>query len=238
MWSMPELSPLKVQILRNSPPFVQKNKKLKKIPSTDFTSREPMRGPKSKARWTSRIKSPKESTMEAFPRRVKFCWDWPKNNRPGNCGWPNQLCFFLYFFFLTFFLPFPWPFSRLRSSFWVMGLFRFFRSFHGQHLETSRTAALSPGYIQRRALSSSKFFNNGDRTVLPVLIVGAGPVGLVLSILLTKLGNTHLALYIFTSQLLYMFIVSVLFLMWFDSNLNEQWYLLWRRQYSPSSTIF
>ncbi|GMN49161.1 hypothetical protein TIFTF001_018326 [Ficus carica] len=55
-------------------------------------------------------------------------------------------------------------------------------------METSRTAALSPGYIQRRALSSSKFFNNGDRTVLPVLIVGAGPVGLVLSILLTKLG--------------------------------------------------
>lgn len=41
--------------------------------------------------------------------------------------------------------------------------------------------------FRSRGLSDSKFFNGND-TVLPVLIVGAGPVGLVLSILLTKLG--------------------------------------------------
>ncbi|XP_010103188.2 uncharacterized protein LOC21390160 isoform X2 [Morus notabilis] len=69
-----------------------------------------------------------------------------------------------------------------------MGIFRFFKRFHGRHMESSRITVFPPGYIQRRALSSSKFFNNGDSSVLPVLIVGAGPVGLVLSILLTKLG--------------------------------------------------
>ncbi|XP_075656926.1 uncharacterized protein LOC142627034 isoform X1 [Castanea sativa] len=41
--------------------------------------------------------------------------------------------------------------------------------------------------FRSRGLSDSKFFNGND-SVLPVLIVGAGPVGLVLSILLTKLG--------------------------------------------------
>ncbi|RXH72241.1 hypothetical protein DVH24_033779 [Malus domestica] len=44
------------------------------------------------------------------------------------------------------------------------------------------------GHTHKRALSDSKIFNNGDDTVLPVLIVGAAPVGLVLSLLLTKLG--------------------------------------------------
>lgn len=44
-------------------------------------------------------------------------------------------------------------------------------------------------YIQRRALSELKNVNAGDNSILPVLIVGAGPIGLVLSILLTKLGN-------------------------------------------------
>ncbi|KAJ0037565.1 hypothetical protein Pint_23669 [Pistacia integerrima] len=43
------------------------------------------------------------------------------------------------------------------------------------------------GYIQSRALSDSKTFSTND-AVLPVLIVGAGPVGLFLSMLLTKLG--------------------------------------------------
>lgn len=41
----------------------------------------------------------------------------------------------------------------------------------------------------RRELSIT---NNFDAAKLPVLIVGAGPVGLVLSILLTKLGGTLL----------------------------------------------
>lgn len=44
-------------------------------------------------------------------------------------------------------------------------------------------------YIQRRALSELKNVNADDNSILPVLIVGAGPVGLVLSILLTKLGK-------------------------------------------------
>ncbi|KAM1170993.1 hypothetical protein ACFX15_020839 [Malus domestica] len=44
------------------------------------------------------------------------------------------------------------------------------------------------GHTHKRALSDSKIFNNGDDTVLPVLIVGAAPVGLVLPLLLTKLG--------------------------------------------------
>ncbi|KAK1575987.1 hypothetical protein Q3G72_009890 [Acer saccharum] len=44
------------------------------------------------------------------------------------------------------------------------------------------------GCIQSRALSDSKIIIDSNDTVLPVLIVGGGPVGLVLSILLTKLG--------------------------------------------------
>ncbi|KAL4573859.1 hypothetical protein LXL04_020679 [Taraxacum kok-saghyz] len=40
-------------------------------------------------------------------------------------------------------------------------------------------------YIQKRELSSN--YPNND-SILPVLIIGAGPVGLVLSVLLTKLG--------------------------------------------------
>ncbi|KAJ9554504.1 hypothetical protein OSB04_018549 [Centaurea solstitialis] len=40
-------------------------------------------------------------------------------------------------------------------------------------------------YIQKRELSSNHLKND---SILPVLIVGAGPVGLVLSVLLTKLG--------------------------------------------------
>lgn len=42
--------------------------------------------------------------------------------------------------------------------------------------------------MQRRGFSKAEVFNGND-VVLPVLIVGAGPVGLVLSILLTKLGR-------------------------------------------------
>lgn len=69
-----------------------------------------------------------------------------------------------------------------------MAVSRLFKRFCGLHKANARIQACLPGYIHRRALSDSKVFNNGDDTVLPVLIVGAGPVGLVLSILLTKLG--------------------------------------------------
>lgn len=69
-----------------------------------------------------------------------------------------------------------------------MAVSRLFKRFCGLHKANARIQACPPGYIHRRALSDSKVFNNGDDTVLPVLIVGAGPVGLVLSILLTKLG--------------------------------------------------
>ncbi|KAK6160359.1 hypothetical protein DH2020_003740 [Rehmannia glutinosa] len=57
----------------------------------------------------------------------------------------------------------------------------FLRRFHGlYHTRTSNKS-----HIQRRVLSS---YCDGEDSLLPVLIVGAGPVGLVLSILLTKLG--------------------------------------------------
>ncbi|XP_022887617.1 uncharacterized protein LOC111403366 isoform X1 [Olea europaea var. sylvestris] len=60
------------------------------------------------------------------------------------------------------------------------------RRFHGAY--NSRTINRAIPCIQRRLLSGSISKINGGGSVLPVLIVGAGPVGLVLSILLTKLG--------------------------------------------------
>lgn len=45
------------------------------------------------------------------------------------------------------------------------------------------------GCTQKRVLSDFNVFKNEDDKLLPVLIVGAGPVGLVLAILLTKLGK-------------------------------------------------
>lgn len=39
--------------------------------------------------------------------------------------------------------------------------------------------------------SATSVKKNGGHETLPVLIVGAGPVGLVLSMLLSKLGDTH-----------------------------------------------
>lgn len=72
----------------------------------------------------------------------------------------------------------------------VMGLLRIMRRFHGlYHTRTRNTAVLCNSYIQMRVLSSSCDRINGEDSILPVLIVGAGPVGLVLSILLTKLGE-------------------------------------------------
>lgn len=66
----------------------------------------------------------------------------------------------------------------------VMGVLR---RFHGAY--NSRTINRAIPCIQRRLLSGPISKINGGGSVLPVLIVGAGPVGLVLSILLTKLGN-------------------------------------------------
>lgn len=70
-----------------------------------------------------------------------------------------------------------------------MGFTGVLKRFCGKFRGNARIKAFPLGYIQRRAFSDSKIFVNGDDTVLPVLIVGAGPVGLVLSILLTKLGR-------------------------------------------------
>ncbi|TXG56097.1 hypothetical protein EZV62_017410 [Acer yangbiense] len=65
-----------------------------------------------------------------------------------------------------------------------MGALQFFRRSNG--LLGRKTYPV--GCIQSRAFSDSKIIIDSNDTVLPVLIVGAGPVGLVLSILLTKLG--------------------------------------------------
>ncbi|KAI3467674.1 hypothetical protein Pfo_024337 [Paulownia fortunei] len=70
-----------------------------------------------------------------------------------------------------------------------MGFMRLTRRFHGlHHTRTRNNALLCNSHIQRRVLSSNCDGIKGEDSVLPVLIVGAGPVGLVLSILLTKLG--------------------------------------------------
>ncbi|XP_024193944.1 putative polyketide hydroxylase isoform X1 [Rosa chinensis] len=69
-----------------------------------------------------------------------------------------------------------------------MGSSRFFKRFSGLYKPNARIQPYPSAYVPTRALSHSKLFSNGDNSVLPVLIVGAGPVGLVLSILLTKLG--------------------------------------------------
>ncbi|KVI05761.1 Aromatic-ring hydroxylase-like protein [Cynara cardunculus var. scolymus] len=53
------------------------------------------------------------------------------------------------------------------------------------HIKTRIRRKVSCDYIQKRELSSNYLKND---SILPVLIVGAGPVGLVLSVLLTKLG--------------------------------------------------
>ncbi|GER30071.1 3-(3-hydroxy-phenyl)propionate/3-hydroxycinnamicacid hydroxylase [Striga asiatica] len=71
-----------------------------------------------------------------------------------------------------------------------MGFLRLTRRFRGLYHVGSRTnlTLVCNSHIQRRVLSSHPDGINGADSLLPVLIVGAGPVGLVLSILLTKLG--------------------------------------------------
>ncbi|KAL5760108.1 hypothetical protein ACOSP7_018607 [Xanthoceras sorbifolium] len=68
-----------------------------------------------------------------------------------------------------------------------MGTLGFFRRSNGFFRRKNRTKTYPFDCFQSRALSDSRIIGS-DGTVLPVLIVGAGPVGLALSILLTKLG--------------------------------------------------
>ncbi|KAL0336004.1 UNVERIFIED_CONTAM: putative polyketide hydroxylase [Sesamum radiatum] len=68
-----------------------------------------------------------------------------------------------------------------------MGFLGITRKFRGLYRTGPRNnVLLCSSYLQRRFLSDDGI--NGRNSVFPVLIVGAGPVGLVLSILLTKLG--------------------------------------------------
>ncbi|CAI8598105.1 unnamed protein product [Vicia faba] len=68
-----------------------------------------------------------------------------------------------------------------------MGFLRFIRRYNYPFKDKTRNKAYLVQHMQRRGFSKAGVFNGND-AVLPVLIVGAGPVGLVLSILLTKLG--------------------------------------------------
>ncbi|XP_010248896.1 PREDICTED: uncharacterized protein LOC104591655 isoform X3 [Nelumbo nucifera] len=69
-----------------------------------------------------------------------------------------------------------------------MAILRSFGRLYGFYSFRTRTRICPYEHVTRRNLSDSNKNINGDSEVLPVLIVGAGPVGLVLSILLTKLG--------------------------------------------------
>ncbi|PIN26119.1 Monooxygenase involved in coenzyme Q (ubiquinone) biosynthesis [Handroanthus impetiginosus] len=70
-----------------------------------------------------------------------------------------------------------------------MGFLRLTTRFCGLYRTRTRNNGLLCNYhIQRRLLSGYCEKIDGEDSLLPVLIVGAGPVGLVLSILLTKLG--------------------------------------------------
>lgn len=78
-----------------------------------------------------------------------------------------------------------------------MGVLASVRVYNGGFRAASRSRLLTYGYIRRRGLSGSASEHHGKDSVLPVLIVGAGPVGLVLSIFLTKLGTLFTPLYPF-----------------------------------------
>ncbi|XP_057949519.1 uncharacterized protein LOC131144708 [Malania oleifera] len=89
----------------------------------------------------------------------------------------------------VFLSPLKHPSIEFAAFVSAMGVLGFMRGFNGLPSRGWRIEGHPLEYIQRRGLSDSKKnFFNGDDGVLPVLIVGAGPVGLVLSILLAKLG--------------------------------------------------
>ncbi|XP_028772198.1 uncharacterized protein LOC114729368 isoform X2 [Neltuma alba] len=67
-----------------------------------------------------------------------------------------------------------------------MGLLRLLRRCNYPFKAKTRNRGGTLQHIQNRGFSKSEPFNDKD-AVLPVLVVGAGPVGLILSILLTKL---------------------------------------------------
>ncbi|KAL6551243.1 hypothetical protein OROMI_021731 [Orobanche minor] len=70
-----------------------------------------------------------------------------------------------------------------------MGLLRLTRRYDGLcYTKTRNSTLLYNSHIQRRVLSSHCDRINGEDSLLPVLIIGAGPVGLILSILLSRLG--------------------------------------------------
>lgn len=76
---------------------------------------------------------------------------------------------------------------RVRTA--AMAVMRLARRFHEFRQDSRRSNVLKcSSYVQSRVFSGCVDRISGDDSVLPVLIVGAGPVGLVLSILLTKLG--------------------------------------------------
>ncbi|KAA8529739.1 hypothetical protein F0562_034161 [Nyssa sinensis] len=69
-----------------------------------------------------------------------------------------------------------------------MGVLGFMKRFNGFYTIRTRVNTYSLEHKQRRALYSDSNNSKDHDSIMPVLIVGAGPVGLVLSILLTKLG--------------------------------------------------
>lgn len=70
-----------------------------------------------------------------------------------------------------------------------MGVSGFIKGLNGFYGNKPRIKLYPFGFhIQSRELSHSQDLN-ADDSILPVLIIGAGPVGLVLSIFLTKLGT-------------------------------------------------
>lgn len=68
-----------------------------------------------------------------------------------------------------------------------MGFLRYIRRYSYPFKNKTRNRAYTLQYVQSRGFSKDGVLKGND-VVHPVLIIGAGPVGLVLSILLTKLG--------------------------------------------------
>jgi len=69
-----------------------------------------------------------------------------------------------------------------------MGFLRLIRWFGYPFRDKTRIRHYPLQHVQSRGFSNEGV-PNGNDVVHPVLIIGAGPVGLVLSILLTKLGR-------------------------------------------------
>lgn len=69
-----------------------------------------------------------------------------------------------------------------------MGFLSFIRRYSYPFKDKTQNRAYALQHMQSRGFSRDGVLNGND-VVHPVLIIGAGPVGLVLSILLTKLGR-------------------------------------------------